>query len=155
MSEITCREAERDELASVLAVQRDAFARVAVELAIAPADLPPLNESCADLTRMLDRGTRFFVAVEGERVVGAVRGTVSGRCVDVGRLVVASSHVRRRVGTRLMELLEASYPDAERFRLFTGADATAPLELYRKLGYRTTLTDATGPVELVWLEKLS
>ncbi len=85
--------------------------------------------------------------------MGSVRASERDGVVDIGRLVVASDWVRRGIATRLVETLEASYAQADRFVLFTGEDATEPLALYGKLGYEVTRRDATGPVVLVWLEK--
>lgn len=154
----TVREARREELAHVLAVQRRAFERVARELGIRGDDLPPLQESLADLEALLNAGTRFFVAVDDAgRVLGSVRGRVSGApCssnVEVGRLVVDDAWLRRGVGSALMDALESSYPTASRFELFTGAEASAPLALYAKRGYVESRREHLGYVELVWLHK--
>ena len=153
MEQIRVREATADDLVGVLAVQHEAFGRVAAELRIPCEHLPPLRETLDDL-RSLDRGrTRFFVAESGGEIVGAVRGTPDGDSVEVGRLVVARGVVRRGVATALMHLLERSFPNARRFVLFTGADAAAPLALYEKLGYVRTRVESVESVRLVWLQK--
>ena len=73
--------------------------------------------------------------------------------VEIGRLVVDDGWLRQGIGSALMELLEASYPEAERFELFTGAEADIPLALYGKRGYREYRREQTPGVLLVWLEK--
>ncbi len=152
--DLTCfRTASRTELHCVLAVQHEAFGRVARALDLEPTRLPPLQESADDLARQMANGTRFFVAVVGHEIVGAVRGTPRGDTVHVGRLVVATSHLRRGIGTRLMHHLEQEFPSARRFELFTGADAHDALALYEGLGYMRTRADARDGVRLVWLEK--
>jgi len=154
VSDLCIREASRTDLPGVLTVQYDAFSRVAQALGIDPSELPPLRESLEQLEAFLSAGTRFFVAVDSlERVVGSVRGSECNGVVDVGRLVVASDWLRRGIATQLVETLEASYADADRFVLFTGEDAIEPLALYGKLGYVITRRDPAGPVVLVWLEK--
>ena len=154
MPDVRIREAFRADLPGVLAVQHDAFSRVAEALGIEPSDLPPLQETLGQLEDLLSAGTRFFVAVDSlEGIVGSVRASEHDGVVDIGRLVVATEWVRRGIATRLVETLEGSYAHADRFTLFTGADATEPLALYGKLGYEVTRRDATGPVVLVWLEK--
>lgn len=153
MRGIEVREAFPRDLGAVLAVQHEAFTRVSEELRIPPAELPPLRESREDLDALLDAGTRFFVALTGSVLVGSVRALEEGGTVEVGRLVVATSHVRQGVATELMRFLEAAFPSASRFELFTGADAHAPLALYERLGYIRTRTQRLSSVELVWLAK--
>jgi GNAT superfamily N-acetyltransferase len=154
MSGITVHVASSRDLEAVVAVQHRAFERVAREYHIEAANLPPVRETLADLRRLRDQDTRFFVALDaGGTTIGAVRAHRLGEVIHVGRLVVDDEWVRRGVATMLMEALEAAYPAAAAFELFTGAEAVAPLTLYRKLGYRVTRRDESGPVPLVWLEK--
>jgi len=151
---IVVTEASHPHLASLLAVQHRAFGRVARSFGIDPEVLPPIRESVEDLSRLLSTGMRFFAAWTPEgRIVGGVRGEECGKDVEIGRLVVDDGFERRGIATALMDALECSFPHAERFSLFTGADATEPLALYRARGYAFTRSETVGPVELVWLEK--
>lgn len=152
--EFSIRIAQPQDLQAVLDVQRQAFARVSVELDIDPAQLPPLTEHLGDLAALYAEGATFFVACSSlGTVVGSVRAT---RCADgtvqIGRLVVADRWTRRGVATALMDALEALHADATSFELFTGSDAYAPLALYQRRGYRETRREQ-GAVELVWLTK--
>ncbi len=104
-------------------------------------------------------GWRFWIAVETQHaadktIVGTVRGLERDGVVEIGRLAVATSHMRRGVGLALMHELEAGYPDAHAFTLFTGHNARAPLALYERLGY-LHVRDELMPngYRLVWLEK--
>jgi GNAT superfamily N-acetyltransferase len=151
--DIEYREAGADDLPGVLTVQRDGFGRVATELGLEPTDLSALREDLHELKRLMSEGTRFFVALDGDRVVGTVRGTMSDAgTVEVGRLAVGADHVRRGVGRSLIETLERAYPSARRMELFTGREAAAPLALYRSLGYTEMPPRADRPY-LIWLEK--
>ena len=152
---VDIRLAERRELHTILAVQREAFGRVAGELNIHPDDLPPLCETQADVEALFDAGVRFWVACVGATVVGSVRAHQSGTTVEFGRLVVARSHLRRGIASRLMLVAEQSFPEAVRFTLFTGEDAIAPLMLYARLRYTPVRTETLHGVRLVWLEKLA
>jgi hypothetical protein len=152
----TTREAVWEDLGAVLGVQVRAFGRVARELSICPSELPPLNETNCDLERLMDQGTRFFVAVaEDGGVIGSVRGTERDGTVEIGRLVVEAGWLRRGVATCLMDLLESSFSASERFELFTGAEAKGALTLYGGRGYRECRREGVGGVELVWLEKMA
>jgi len=148
------REATEADLPAVLAVQRRAFGRVAAQFDVDSASLPPLRESTDDLRLLFVGGTRFFVAVSAEgQVVGGVRGTMTDGVVDVGRLVVDDGWLRRGVAMALMDALEAGYPTAETFSLFTANKALEPLALYAKRGYVPVREECQGPFTLVWLEK--
>lgn len=151
---IQLREARFEELPAVLGVQHRAFARVASEFGLDPQLLEPIRENVTELQALHEGGTRFLVAVEqGGAIVGSVRGEELDGTVLVGRLVVDDGWTRQGIARALMEALEASYPHARRFRLFTGADARIPLALYANLGYRTCGTEKRGAFELTWLEK--
>jgi GNAT superfamily N-acetyltransferase len=155
MNRFVVREGRREDLADVIGVQHRAFGRVAKALGIDPSRLPPLLETEADLRHHFDGGMRFFVATSASdgHVVGSVRGDERDHAVEIGRLVVDDDWTRQGVATALMDLLEASFPDARRFELFTGAQALEPLELYAKRGYREYRREHHPAVELVWLEK--
>ena len=144
-----------EDLPRVLEVQHQAFSRVASELNIEPRELlPPLRETLDDLRRQFLSGTTFFVArLASGKVIGSVRATPHGGTIEVGRLVVDSSWLRKGVASALMDRLESAYPSARAFALFTGVDAEAPLNLYLRRGYLETHREETDAVELVWLSK--
>jgi ribosomal protein S18 acetylase RimI-like enzyme len=151
---LSVRQATVRDLPDVLEVQRHAFTRVAEQLGIDPAALPPLRETIDDLTGLLGGGVRFFVAIAGsDQVIGSVRATAQGDSIEIGRLVVDSGWERRGVASALMDELEGSFPSARRFVLFTGSNAAGPLALYSRRGYREFRREAMPGVALVWLEK--
>lgn len=151
---VRVRTATCNDLGEVLRVQRQAFGRIAMGLCLQAEDLPTLKESLDDLQQQFDDGVVFFVAEDDAgRVVGTVRGTLDGDSVYIGRLAVADGCTRMGVATALMGGLEDHFPDAGRFDLFTGADASAPLALYAKLGYHVTHEELRNGIQLVWLCK--
>jgi GNAT superfamily N-acetyltransferase len=151
----TTRPAVSQDLDAILGVQKRAFGRVAAELGIPAANLPPLRETTQDLVDLLATGTRFFVAVDADdTIVGGVRGTCCGADVEIGRLVVDDEWLRRGVASSLMDALESSFPESPRFELFTGADARVALALYGARGYHECRRELVEGVELVWLEKM-
>jgi len=148
------RLAHRDELPDVLAVQHRAFLRVAEDAGIAPQLLDPVKEDLRDLRRLFDSGTMFLVAVGPDaQILGSVRGWYSDGVLMVNRLVIESGWERHGIGMALMDVLEAQFPHARTFRLFTGAQAEAPLALYQKRGYRVVSTQDQEHFVLAWLEK--
>jgi len=153
-SEIMVREACRDDLAAVLGVQHRAFGRVVAQFDVDPAHMPPITEGPEDLERLFDCGMRFFVAVaHGNTVIGSVRGANVDDVVEVGRLVVDDGWTRQGVATALMNALEAAFPQARAYSLFTADEAREPLALYAKLGYVPVRYEDQGLFTLVWLEK--
>jgi len=148
------RSATRAELPALHTVQRTAFLRIALVLGMDPAELPPVAEELRHLEDLWDRGIVFLVAVDSlDEVVGTVRGELAEGIVHVGRLAVLSEYRKRGIGTALMNGLEVVFPHAERFELFTGAEASGPIHLYEKLGYSITSTDSSQGWDLVWLGK--
>lgn len=144
------------DLPELLAVQRSAFARVAREFGAPIESMPPAHETLAELIDLKERGTCFLVGLtECGDVVGTVRAELVGDTVEVGRLAVLDTHLRRGVGTALMRGLETVFPDARRFDLFTGADATGPIELYQRLGYRVYATERMDRWTMVRMAKAS
>lgn len=149
-------EVSRCDLHRVLVVQREAFADVASALSIPPDSMPPLTEAVFDLESLFDAGVRFFAAMSPEGdYVGVVRAALQGDDVEVGRLAVSPMWQRRGIATALMNVVEDSFPEARRFILFTGARATAALELYASLGYGEVSRERLPYVELVWLAKMA
>jgi GNAT superfamily N-acetyltransferase len=157
-TDMTVRIASREELPEALRVQRAGFRRVAARYGFADADLPPLSESRADLESLHDDGVVTFVALAGEGSAGIVVGTV--RCfvrddgvVEIGRLAVDDGWERRGVARALMGALEAAYPQAVRFELFTGSEASGALALYAALGYSVSRLEEFPDWTRVWLAK--
>ncbi len=115
--------------------------------------LPPLTETLEQL-RGLFRSHRFLKAIAGQQIIGSVRGVVCEGTCQIGRLIVHPAWQRQGIGTRLLQTLEAQFPEAERFELFTGHQSTGNLRLYEKLGYSRTKTIVVHQrLQLVYLQK--
>jgi phosphoribosylanthranilate isomerase/GNAT superfamily N-acetyltransferase len=97
---------------------------------------------------------RFLKASDGGRIIGSVRGELRGGTCHVGRLIVHPERQNRGIGGRLLRSIEAQFPEAERFELFTGERSARNLYLYGKHGYREFRREPmNGQFELVYLEK--
>ncbi|MBF8194681.1 GNAT family N-acetyltransferase [Nonomuraea sp. K274] len=99
--------------------------------------IAPLVESLEQVRKVIESAV-VLKAVDGSRIVGAVRGQVSGATCRVGRLVVAPDLQGHGLGTALLSALHEEVPEASAFDLFTGHLSEANLRLYRRLGYRET-----------------
>ncbi|MCF6474801.1 GNAT family N-acetyltransferase [Nonomuraea sp. MG754425] len=99
--------------------------------------IPPLVESLEQARKVIE-GALVLKALDGTRIIGVVRGRLSGVTCLVGRLVVAPDRQGQGVGTALLRALHDELPEAEAFDLSTGHLSEANLRLYRRLGYRET-----------------
>jgi len=115
--------------------------------------IPPLAETLTEL-RASFATHRILTARSADGLVGSVRGHLIGDTCHIGRLVVHPTVQRRGYGARLMHEIEASFPDAARFALFTGHRSEGNLRLYHRLGYAEFRRDTRSPhLDLVYLEK--
>lgn len=97
--------------------------------------LPPLTETLDEVRASIGRDT-VLVARLGHRLIGSVRGVVTGGTGYVGRLSVAPDLQGHGIGRRLMAAIEAALAGrVTRYELFTGATSEANLRMYRALGY--------------------
>lgn len=128
-------EAVPEDAGAILALQRLSFWREA-EI-YGDFTIAPLTETLADLSTAISAGG-LLKAVEGETIVGAVRGAVVATSCKVGRLMVHPDMRRRGIAVRLMLAIESWFVEARAFELFTGHLSTGNLRLYSRLGYRET-----------------
>jgi ribosomal protein S18 acetylase RimI-like enzyme len=92
--------------------------------------------------------------VQEGRIVGSVRTLLDGGTCYVGKLIVHPEAQNQGIGSALMRHLEAFYPDAARFELFTGHKSLRNLHLYTKLGYREfKRVQVNNHLYLVYMEK--
>lgn len=99
--------------------------------------LPPLVETLEQVRKVIETGV-VLKAIAGARLVGAVRGQMSGSICRVGRLVVAPDRQGQGIGTALLGALHEAVLEASTFDLFTGHLSESNIRLYRRLGYRET-----------------
>jgi ribosomal protein S18 acetylase RimI-like enzyme len=137
--------------AEILALQRRAY-RSEAEL-YDDFSIPPLTQTLDEISAEFARRA-FLKAVEGGRIIGSVQGMRIGATCYVGRLMAHPARQGEGIGTRLMAAIETSFPDIERFELFTGHRSEANIRLYERLGYRIIRTEAATPaLSLVFMEK--
>lgn len=133
----------------LLAVQVAAYA-IEAELIEYP-QLPPLFESIDDLR---SSGELFLAAFEGDTIVGATSVAVVADALDICRMVVSPSHMRRGIASRLLEAVESMRGERSRLTVSTGEANIPAIRLYERYGFeivrRRTLPDG---LKLVGLEK--
>jgi len=124
--------AHLDDAPAILAMQKIAFepeARACDEWAI-----PPLTET-VDIVREHIRTATVLKAMDGERMIGSIRGLVTGGTCLIRVLVVAPQAQGLGVGAALLEAIEAAHPRVERFELTTNMIMAANVRFYLRHGY--------------------
>lgn len=137
--------------AAILALQRRAYeaeARLYQDWTI-----PPLVQDLASLQAEI--GTAVVLkAVEGGAIVGSVRACLDDGVCRIGRLMVEPARQGQGIGSALLGAIEAAFPQARCFELFTGSRSADNIGLYRRHGYAITGTRRLSErVTLVILRK--
>jgi L-amino acid N-acyltransferase YncA/N-acetylglutamate synthase-like GNAT family acetyltransferase len=117
---------------AILALQRAAYQQEAV--LYDAFDIPPLTQTLPEI-RDTFASHLFLKAVSGDAIVGSVRARLDGGTCHVGRLIVHPDYQGRGTGSRLLSEIEARFPGAERFELFTGHKSRDNLQFYARRGY--------------------
>jgi ribosomal protein S18 acetylase RimI-like enzyme len=115
--------------------------------------IPPLTQTVGALIEEIEK-TAVLKASEGQQIVGSVRATFKNGVCSIGRLVVEPEHQGQGLGTQLLQAIEAAYPEANRFELFTGSRSEGNIRLYKRHGYEITETKRLSEhVTLVFMVK--
>jgi phosphoribosylanthranilate isomerase len=139
------------EAAEILALQKLAY-RSEAELN-RDFTIPPLLQTLAEIESEFYRKLFLRAKADG-RIVGSVRAEIRGQTCHIGRLIVHPDWQNRGIGSRLLGEIEADFPQAERYELFTSERSERNLHLYQKAGYRILRREALNErVTLVYLEK--
>lgn len=143
--------AKPGDLPLILEVQKAAF-KAQGELYGEPG-LPPLVQTLDEIIKECDGKTVLKAESDGE-IIGSVRVGESGGICRIGRLAVLPEHQGRGVGAALMRAIEACFPNAERFAVFTGHKSLKNQRLYARLGYAETGRERVSDIlTLVYMEK--
>lgn len=135
----------------ILALQKLAFL---TEAELYGDGIQPLHQTMEEIRAEFDDMLFLKAHFHDGRIVGSVRARMleDGSCW-IGKLIVHPDFRRRGIGAELMRRIEACFPSATRFELFTGARSEGNISLYKGLGYREFKRDGLPPI-LVPLEKL-
>jgi GNAT superfamily N-acetyltransferase len=116
-------------------------------------NIPPLTQTLAEIKAEFLR-RQVLKAVDAGRIVGSVRAHIDQGTCCIGRLIVNPAYQNRGLGTKLMAEIEACFPEARRYQLFTGHLSARNLYLYQKLGYQPVRREQVSEkLTMVFLEK--
>ncbi len=143
--------ASKADAETILALQRLAYESEA--RAYGDWNLPPLTQTIEELHEELEDSLVLKATVEG-RLVGSVRARPAEGTCQIGRLMVHPDFQGRGMGSALLQAIEAEFPDAAKYELFTGSKSDATIGLYERHGYVITRSERQSEaVMLVYLEK--
>jgi predicted N-acetyltransferase YhbS len=141
-----------DDAEEVLALIKRAFAPVAEQYG--DRSLPPLTEPLDSHRARYATHVVLKAMDPGGAIVGCVYGVSDGDTCLIGRLAVEPASQGLGIGRALATLIEAHFPSARRFELFTGHLSSETLHLYGSLGYRELRHERVHDgLTLVYLEK--
>ena len=116
-------------------------------------NLPPLLQTLPELEGEL-ADVVCLKAVKAGRIIGSVRAREQAGTCHIGRLIVHPASQGQGLGQKLMAAIEAEFPQAQRFELFTGSLSERNLHFYAQQGYERFASKELSPeVTLVLLQK--
>jgi GNAT superfamily N-acetyltransferase len=118
---------------AILAIQKVAFEPEAQACNV--WEIPPLMESVEGIRDHICTAT-VLKAMDGDRIVGAIRGIVTGSTCLVRVLVVTPQAQGRGIGAMLLQAIEAAHPEVERFELNTNMVMARNVRFYLCHGYQ-------------------
>ena len=137
---------------ALLAMQKIAFEPEA--RACQAWDIPPLQETVEGLREHIRMAT-VLKAVEGERLLGAIRGIVTGATCLIRVLVVAEQARGRGLGARLLRAIEDAHPQVGRFELTTNMIMVGNVRFYLRQGYEVVEQVQHAPtIRLAFMRKV-
>jgi len=140
-----------DDAPAMLALQHVAFEPEA--RACGSREIPPLQETVAGIQAHIRTAT-VLKAMDGKRLVGAIRGVVAGDTCVVRVLVVAEDQRGQGLGARLLRAIEDAHPDVARFELTTNMIMPANVRFYLRHGYEVVEQVQHAPtIRLAFMRK--
>ena len=140
-----------DDAPAMLALQHVAFEPET--RACGSREIPPLQETVAGIQAHIRMAT-VLKAMDGERLVGAIRGVVAGDTCVVRVLVVAEDQRGQGLGARLLQAIEDAHPDVARFELTTNMIMPANVRFYLRHGYEVVEQVQHAPtIRLAFMRK--
>jgi len=116
--------------------------------------IPPHIQTLAEI-RVEFSQQKFLKVSSGEMIVGSVRAFQDAGTCHIGHLIVHPDFQNRGIGTTLLLAIEAQFPNAKRYELFTEHKSVKNLHLYQARGYQIFKTEeVNAKLKLVFLEKL-
>lgn len=150
--ELIIAEAAVEDAQDILDLQKLAYqseAEIYSDFSIAP-----LTQALEELRKDFEDKI-FLKSVMHDKIIGSVRAYMKDGACHVGRLVVHPSYQNYGLGRKMMHKIEAFFPQARRFEVFTGHKSRRNIYFYQRLGYKIFKREHISPLrDRVFMEKL-
>jgi len=144
-------QANRDDLETILQLQKDCYITEA-EI-YDDYNIQPLLQDLKSLENEFEHTVILKGVIDGE-IVGSVRGFLDDETAYIGKLIVRKDFQNNGIGRLLLDAIESTFKESNRFELFTGFKSQKNLYLYNKLGYKEFKRQIVNDnLELIYLEK--
>lgn len=145
--------AEPHDAAAILSLQKIAFEPEARACQV--WEIPPLQETVEGIREHIEMAT-VLKAVDGDTLVGAIRGIVTGSTCLIRVLVVAPELQGQGLGARLLQAIEDAHPQVERFELTTNMIMVGNVRFYLSHGYEVVEQIQAAPtIRLAFMRKIA
>lgn len=148
--------AEKKDLAEILQLQKLCYQKEANRYN--DYSIPPLIQTLEEIEAEFPI-TTFLKLMHGAKIIGSIKGKISGSTCEIGRLMVHPDYQRQGLGKSLIQEIEKiirqqSANKVERFELFTGEQSFDNIALYEEQGYRIYKTEPFDKAKnIVYMEK--
>ena len=144
--------AHLDDAVAILAMQKIAFEPEA--LACRTWEIPPLQETVEGIREHIRTAT-VLKAMDGDRMLGSIRGIVAGSTCLIRVLVVSPDAQGRGIGARLLKAIEDAHRQVERFELTTNLIMVGNVRFYLRHGYDVVEQVQHAPtIRLAFMRKI-
>ena len=138
---------------AILAMQKLAFEPEARACQV--WEIPPLQETVEGIREHIRMAT-VLKATDGGRLLGSIRGIVTGDTCLIRVLVVAPEAQGRGLGARLLKAIEHAHPRVDRFELTTNMIMAGNLRFYLSQGYEVVEQVQHAPtIRLAFMRKIA
>ena len=153
IDEITIEVASIENAKEILELQKLAY--ISEAEIIDDFTIPPLHQTIDEILSEFNHQVFLIAKLENE-IIGSVRCYMEKGTCYIGKLIVHPDNQNCGLGTRLLNVAEIQFPDANRYELFTGQKSEKNLHIYVKCGYRFFKSKVVSDkLTLVFLEKIN
>lgn len=113
--------------------------RWSVNLEMRDYNIQPPGYSSIEMTRYMMEELVYYKIVYNKVIVGGIIVTITGKSFGrIDRIFVDPAYQGRKIGSRVMELIEEEFPRVRTWDLETSSRQVNNHHFYEKMGYETT-----------------
>jgi GNAT superfamily N-acetyltransferase len=153
MNELIIAQAVKEDLPTILDIQKKAFLEVARNFNL--ESMPQIEQTLESLKDEFVNCT-FLKASIINKIVGSVRAYKNNDTCYISKLIVLPENQNKGIGKALMNAIENQFSIfVKRYELFTGVRDSRNLYIYDQLGYKSFKTEKHNDIiSYVHMEKV-